>query len=170
VKHCRMVQWLAGTGWVVVDDLEGAGRHDLRLHWLVGDWPYEVSSSPFHVVFTAAQSPVRWSMVSSSPGRGMIVRAGVPVHGSLTAEDAQLLGWESPTYGDLQPAVSLVYETRSRLPVRFVTVVLTDARCKLESRDGHLVVLKSDSGGEFEAYRVDLSTKEMQDTATSRGR
>ena len=51
VKHRRTVQWLNGSGWVIVDDIEGTGVHDVRLHWLMADLPYEISDSPFQVAF-----------------------------------------------------------------------------------------------------------------------
>jgi len=70
-----------------------------------------------------------------------------------------VLGWESPTYGDIRPAVSLVYETRSQLPLRFVTAVLTDERYKLKSKDGQLIILNSESQDEAEVYRVNFSAK-----------
>jgi hypothetical protein len=41
------------------------------------------------------------------------------------------------------------------LPVRFVTAVLTDEKCKLESIDGEIVVLRHES----EVYRVKVSEK-----------
>ena len=112
VKHRRAVQWLGGAGWVIVDDIDGPGVHDVRLHWLMADLPYDVSASPFQIVFKSGQSQVRCSILSSSPGNGTIVRAGERVEGNSACPDMRLLGWESPTYGDLQPAVSLVYETR----------------------------------------------------------
>ena len=155
VTHHRTVQWLAGSGWVIVDDMEGSGVHDLRLHWLAADLPYQVSDSPFQVMFTAGQSRVRWSIFASSVGNAAIVRAGVRVEGNSADTDTQLLGWESPTYGDLRPAVSIIYRTRSQLPVRFVTAVLTDEKCKLESIDGEIVVLRHAS----EIYRVNVSEK-----------
>ncbi len=155
VTHHRTVQWLAGSGWVIVDDMEGSGVHDLRLHWLAADLPYQVSDSPFQVMFTAGQSRVRWSIFASSVGNAAIVRAGVRVEGNSADTDTQLLGWESPTYGDLRPAVSIIYQTRSQLPVRFVTAVLTDEKCKLESIDGEIVVLRHES----EVYRVKVSEK-----------
>jgi hypothetical protein len=161
--HHRMVQWLAGSGWVIVDDLKGAGEHDARLQWLIADLPYEISDSPFQVAFTIGQSRIRWSILASVPGNGAIIRAGVQAETrttkSLTPEmtgaATQLLGWQSPTYGDLSPAVSLVYQTRSQLPVRFVTVILTDERCKLESAGDWSVILRDES----EVYRVNLSAK-----------
>jgi hypothetical protein len=155
VRHRRTVQWLHGAGWLIVDDIEGAGVHDARLHWLMADLPYEVSGSPFQVVFTSGQSKVRCSIVASSPGNAAIIRAGARIEGNSAIADTHLLGWESPTYGDLQHAVSLVYETRSQLPVRFVTAILTDEKCKLESKDEQVVI----SLNESELHRVNLSVK-----------
>jgi hypothetical protein len=169
VKHRRMVQWLAEAGWVIVDDIEGSGVHDVRLHWLAVDLPYEFSDSPFQVAFTAGQSRVRWNILASVPGSAAVVRAGKQAGSGrktsapeVAGADTQLLGWESPTYGDLRPAVSLVYETRSQLPMRYVTTVLTDERCKVESAKGQVVILRNES----EVYRVNLSTKDVDAART----
>jgi hypothetical protein len=81
VTHRRTVQWLAGSGWVIVDDMEGSGVHDLRLHWLAADLPYQVSDSPFQVdvhggaVASSLEhfcefSGKRRDRTSGSPGRG----------------------------------------------------------------------------------------------------
>jgi hypothetical protein len=174
VKHRRLVQWLNAAGWVIVDDVEGAGIHDVRLHWLAPDLPYQVTDAPFRVTFNSGQSQIRWNIFATVPGSALVVRAGkrTPTTTASANEfaeaDTQLLGWESPTYGDLQPAVSLVYQTQLQLPVRFVTVVLAEERCRVEMIDGRIVVLKSESrdgsSGESEIYRVDLSSKNM-DTA-----
>ncbi len=166
VTHRRSVQWLAGAGWAIVDDIEGAGEHDVRLHWLAPDLPYEVLKPGFQVVFRSGQSQIRWNIFASVPGDAEVVRAGIRTRKSsaleLTDAETGLLGWESLTYGDLRPAVSLVYQTRSQMPVRLVTVILTDERCSLESSDGQLVVLRSgsrvQSRDESEIYRVNLST------------
>jgi len=72
--------------------------------------------------------------------------------------DVHLLGWEAPTYGDLRPAVSLVHHTRSRLPLRLVTVVLTDERCRLEIQRSDVAILSGEPMNDFE-YRVDLSPR-----------
>jgi len=152
VKHRRRVQWLARAGWVIVDDIEGTGVHDARLHWLMADLPYEFSDSRFEVVFALGQSHARCSISASSPGNAAIIRAGTQVNGNVADADAELFGWQSPTYGDIQPAVSLVYETQSQLPVRFVTAILTDDRCPLESTDEQLVIMR----GESEIYRENV--------------
>ena len=166
--HRRSVQWLAGSGWIVVDDILDdngeTGDHDVRLHWLAADLPFEVTDSPFQVVFKSEQSRIRWSIFSSDPGSAVVVRAGNQISENALLEfsgaDMQLLGWEASTYGELRPAVSLVRQACSQLPVRFVTVVLTDERCRLESNGEEIVVLRDNVQAEsvnVSQYRVNLS-------------
>jgi hypothetical protein len=166
VTHRRAVQWLGGSGWVIVDDIsdesEGA-EHDVGLHWLAADLPFEVADSPFQVVFKSECARIRWNIVSSVPGSAAIVRTGkqVAINGmsDLGNAQTQLLGWEASTYGELRPAVSLVQRARSRLPIRIVTVVLTDERCAFELRDREVVISrdKSHEGSESASeYRVNL--------------
>lgn len=126
VTHRRHVQRFS-LGWIIVDDLIGTGEHHLRLHWLTPDLPYQVRESPFEVEFANGESHICWSFFASAPAQAAIVRAGNVIEKTSNFEvlnrDPSLLGWQSPTYGDLRPAISLLYETRSHLPVRFVTVV-----------------------------------------------
>jgi hypothetical protein len=173
VTHRRTVQWLADAGWVIVDKVEGSGEHDLRLHWLAADLPYEVSASPFQIAFVLDQERIRWNIFSSVPGSAAVIRSGKRawMNQLLDQEpigpDMQLLGWESPTYGNLQPAVSLVYQTRSHLPVSFVTVILTDDGCRLESRGERVVVLRKSEWqepNESVIYSVNLLASESQST------
>lgn len=162
VKHRRAVRWLTGSGWVIIDDIEGTGVHDVHLHWLAADLPYEISDALFQVEFASDKSRIRWNIFASVPGSAAVIRAGNQVltrawnDSETEIADTQLLGWESPTYGDLQPAVSLLYETRSQLPVRFVTAVLTDEQCKVESVDGQVIIVRD----ETEIYRVNLTEKQ----------
>jgi Heparinase II/III-like protein/Heparinase II/III N-terminus len=171
VKHRRTVQWLAGSGWVIVDDLSGTGEHDLRLHWLTADLPYEVRESPFEVVFASGKAQIQWSMFASAPAHAVVIRAGAPIvkNSRVLSDDMSLLGWEAQTYGDLRPAVSLVYQTRSQLPVRFVTVILTDDQCELESANGELVIFnfarEGESHGKSEIYRESLSPPGTSESA-----
>ncbi len=174
VAHRRAVQWLPHCGWMIVDDIEGTGEHDVCLHWLVADLPYEVTHSPFQVAFASGHSRIRWSIFSSAPGDAAIIRAGkqadhlmnptASTH-KIAGKHIPLLGWESPTYGDLQPAVSLVHQTRSQLPVRFVTLVLTGDRCRLQSQGDEIVILgdqfHGESANESEIYRLNLSAKNL---------
>jgi hypothetical protein len=169
VSHRRAVQWLAGAGWVIVDDIlndtDEAVEHHLRLHWLVADLPFEVADSPFQVLFQSQRGSIRWCIFSSVPTIASIVRAGKQIGDTppceLAGADQQLFGWESPTYGDLRPAISLLQQTQSRLPIRFVTIVLTDENCKIDSQSGEIVILRDkldDSLSEC-VYRVSLAAR-----------
>jgi hypothetical protein len=114
------------------------------------------------VVLHAGESRLRWNIFSSAPGSAAVVRGGVVTHSAGTNEyssvETSLLGWESFTYGDLRPAVSLLYNTRSQLPVRFVTAVLTEEDVKLDTIGGQVVIYKDKQGAQLgtgaEIYRV----------------
>jgi Heparinase II/III-like protein/Heparinase II/III N-terminus len=176
VMHRRMAHRLHGAGWVIVDDVEGTGEHDVSVHWLVADLPYYVSAvisdAPFEVVFKLRDSEMRWSIYASAAGSSSVIRAGkgeVTLSGEgsrrwIESVDTQVFGWESLTYGDLRPAISLIHQTRGQLPFRFVTAILTDERCHLEWKDHQLIILKGEvrndnSSGECEICRVNLSPK-----------
>ncbi len=169
VTHRRAVQWLGGSGWIIVDDVADetqSGEHDVCLHWLAADLPFEVAGSPFQIVFTSDEARIRWSIFSNVPGSAAVVRGGerVAINGTSDAgnREAPLLGWEASTYGELRPAVSLVKRARSRLPVRFVTVVLTDEKCSFEVRDSEVVILRDrvqEKSANASEYRVSLSAK-----------
>jgi Heparinase II/III-like protein/Heparinase II/III N-terminus len=163
IKHRRRVHRLADSCWLIVDDVEGTGEHDLRLHWLTADLPFEVHHSPFQVVFTSGLSQIQWSMFCSAPAKSGVFREGKQVETSSgfkpDCRSTTLLGWEAPTYGELKPAVSFIYETRSQLPVRFATVVTMDRRYEIESTDEELVILdfgRAD-GRHYEIFRVSLA-------------
>jgi hypothetical protein len=165
LKHRRAVQFIADACWLIVDDLNGPGEHDLRLHWLTPDLPFEVRDSLFQVVFNSGESQIQWSMFASTRANRGIVRAGNRINEDqlplLSGETEQLLGWEAATYGDLRPAISLVCEARSHLPVRFVTVILTDERWSVKLRNESLSIFnRSPIGGsqnQSQIFRIGLS-------------
>ena len=155
VKHRRMVDWLPEAGWVIVDEVEGSGTHNVRLHWLMPDMPYETSGPEFQVTLRSQQGNIRWNISAGGLGRAAIVRAGKQVWATepateLRRTEMQLLGWESLTYGDLRPAISLVHQTRAPLPIRFTTVVLTDDRCQVRREPTQLTILRYESA----IYRI----------------
>jgi asparagine synthase (glutamine-hydrolysing) len=175
VTHRRSVQWLGDSGWIIVDDIVGdanrTGQHDLCLHWLLADLPFEFSASPFQFDFLSDRGLIRWNIFCSSGGQAAVVRAGkqivnpaIPQH---AVTDTHLLGWEAPTYGDLRPTISLVQQTQSQLPVRFVTTVVTNELCEAELQGTEVILWdrpynqtpeQSASGRE---YRVSLSTENL---------
>jgi len=164
VKHRRMVQCVAEEAWIIVDDLLGADEHELRLHWLMPDLPFAVTSdSPFCAVLSAENVRFRWNVLSSSPGSAAILRAGKNVATGLARrdrdqdqdqdQDEELLGWESPTYGELRPAISLIYRVQALLPVRIVTVILAGEALRIRQSDSNLVLSRDAA----QVYQVSLS-------------
>jgi hypothetical protein len=156
VKHRRMVQCVTEDAWVIVDDLLGAGEHELRLHWLLPDLPFEViAASPFRAVLSTDKQRFHWNVFSSSPGSPAIIRGGKILAGNVEgrSRDEELLGWESPTYGELCPAISLLYRVQARLPVRIITVILAGDPVQLRQNDSNLVL----SRGSSQVYQVSLA-------------
>jgi asparagine synthase (glutamine-hydrolysing) len=156
VKHWRMVQCVTEDAWVIVDDLLGAGEHELQLHWLLPDLPFEViADSPFCAVLTADKERFHWNVFSSSPGSTAIIRGGKILAGNIESSDRdeQLLGWESPTYGELCPAISLLYRVQARLSARIITVILAGEALQLRQSDRNLVL----SRDALQVYQVNLA-------------
>jgi len=154
VTHRRMVQCVAEDAWIIVDDLLGAGEHELRMHWLLPGLPFEVSSaSPFCAVLSSEKFRFRWNVFSSFPGTVAAIRAGKSLTGKLMGGDQELLGWESPTYGERCPAISLLYGVQGPLPVRIVTVMLVGDALQLQQSDSQLVLSRDAS----QTYRVSLA-------------
>jgi hypothetical protein len=155
VKHRRMVQCVTEDAWVIVDDLLGAGEHELRLHWLLPDLPFEmIDDSPFSAVLSAEKMRFRWNVFSSSAGSPAIIRGGKILAGDFEGSnrEEELLGWESPTYGELCPAISLLYRVQAPLPVRIVTVILAGEEIQLRRSDSNLVLSRDGS----QVYQVTL--------------
>jgi len=156
VKHRRMVQCVTEDAWVIVDDLLGTDEHELRLHWLLPDLPFEViADSPFCTVLSAGRARFHWNVFSSSPGSAALIRGGKILAGDIEFKDRDedLLGWESPTYGELCPAISLLYHARAPLPVRIVTVILAGEELQLRQSDSNLVLSRDAS----QVYQVGLA-------------
>jgi asparagine synthase (glutamine-hydrolysing) len=114
--HRRSVLFAKDDLWVVVDRIEGAGTHHVRLHWLGGGFPYRLSGDgrasfqletpdgPFHVgVFNAAGRALSGEVIAgqSDPPRG----------------------WLSRYYGEKVPVPSLSVEVSERLPLQMVSIL-----------------------------------------------
>jgi hypothetical protein len=149
-----MVQCITEDAWVIVDDLLGAGEHELRLHWLLPDLSFEViAPSPFCAVLSAEKVRFRWSVFSIAAGSASVIRGGKDLAGDTLGGDQELLGWESPTYGERCPAISLLYRVQAPLPVRIVTAILAGEALQLQ-QDDHQLVLSRDNS---QIYQLSLA-------------
>jgi len=115
--HRRRVLFVKGRYWVVVDDLEGDGEHQVDLQFQFA--PLEVQVDP-----------TLWACARGRRGSELLVRpfANVSLKAVLhTGELEPLRGWVSPIYGRREPAPLLVYSTVTSLPLRVATLLLPSA-------------------------------------------
>jgi len=129
--HSRKITSLPSDCWLVEDRLAESrpvrspgGMHTFRLHWLLPDWPWQIEAKT--LTLESPLGPVRLEVViepesATSRPHLTIVRAGQRIFGTSDPPHMPILGWVSPTYSLLQPALSLVVEAQSSPPVRFIT-------------------------------------------------
>jgi hypothetical protein len=111
------VAFVKGRYWVVVDDLEGAGEHQVDLQFQFA--PLEVQVDP-----------TSWARARGRAGGELLVRpfANVALKAGVhVGELDPFRGWVSPIYGRREPAPLLVYSTVATLPLRIVTLLLPSA-------------------------------------------
>jgi hypothetical protein len=114
VRHRRSVSFAKPSHWIVVDDLVGAGEHDVEARFQIAPVP----------VATGADG---WTRAAVDGTRGLLLRTLGPA--ALTTRiveghDARGGGWISPAYGVRHPAPMVVVSGRARLPVRLVTLLV----------------------------------------------
>ena len=118
VTHRRSVVHTGDALWVVIDEMLGHGPHQGQVTWTLPDWKWELD--------------VRQLALEGEPGRVILkvepdqaslglYRAGRPLAGEATVDNADQLGWWSPTYGTKEAALSLVVRIEGELPVRLAT-------------------------------------------------
>lgn len=140
IVHRRTVQLFGDTVWFIVDDLFGTGQHKVQLRWLTGDWPCNVlSQQPFGTMVATPLGPVHWNIYCRSKGFTDLVRGGKSLLAS-DHNDCALQGWHSPTYGELRPAVSLLYSVNAELPQRIVTAIVVSYVPRLCQDRDHLIL------------------------------
>lgn len=117
VVHRRRVFFARPRYFVIVDDLDGRAEHDVALHFQFA--PAEISLNRNG-----------WVRARLRSGRGLLLKsfAAVPLTPVLSeAGSNPMRGWISPDYGRREPAPSLAFKCRARLPLRLVTLLLPAA-------------------------------------------
>ncbi len=118
IYHHRRLAAQPG-GWLVEDRLipvhNDRNSHHFLLHWLLPDLPWELQGETLtlaaplgSICLTVQPSP--------APARISLVRGGETLAGTFTSP---LLGWYSPAYSRLEPALSFVTEINAFAPVTF---------------------------------------------------
>jgi asparagine synthase (glutamine-hydrolysing) len=120
VSHRRTIE-RRGDVWNITDDILGDGRHRVRLHWLLPDFPAAVDHAGDTVQLKSPKGVVHIRAKCATHANFTLVRAGTRIAGSVSDPDHLVRGWVSPTYASKQPALSLALEAHGMLPITFET-------------------------------------------------
>jgi hypothetical protein len=126
VVHRRTVS-AEGEHWLVRDQVwpvEDADRFkqelDVRLHWLVPDWPWMLENGVLRL--DSGRGDVVYEV--RAPGAALtfnLVRAGESLLGQSPVEETR--GWFSPTYAVKQPVLSLEVQCSIDRPLTITTLI-----------------------------------------------
>jgi len=116
--HRRSVLLAGDVVCIVLDQVDGEGSHDLRLHWLCGDFPFADDSGVGRIVLQTADGPFS---VSVFDGAGAALPGDVCV-----GREEPPRGWLSRRYLQRTPVPSFaVQKTDTPLPARFISILCT---------------------------------------------
>jgi hypothetical protein len=106
--------------WLVVDQLEGGGAQPLRLNWTLPDLPCELTGLQLRLGDLQEGFRLRIGPEAAEVG---VYRAGELRQGAAiaSAQEASTLGWVSPSYATLEPAITLLIKLAGSLPMRLET-------------------------------------------------
>ena len=113
--HRRSVLYLKDDTWVVVDHVTGGGSHDVRLHWLGGEFEHGYDRERGTLRLETPRGPFRVAILDAG---------GAPIAGDVVSGDEkEPRGWSSRYYGEKVPVPSLAVRARSALPLTFVSIL-----------------------------------------------
>ncbi len=126
--HRRALMLVDGRLWIVVDDVKGAGAHQVSAHWLFPEAQIRSRSN-------------RSFNLCSAVGDFTVSFFNFPLGGEqadMTFEVVQgagdsLYGWFSSRYFQKEPALGIVAASHCHLPARIVTLISFDAATISES-------------------------------------
>ncbi|MEW6716590.1 MAG: alginate lyase family protein [Chloroflexota bacterium] len=135
VLHQRAVTAHNDGRWLVEDQLLPVTRHqapvDLRLHWLLPDWSWELEKVGDKGLELRIHSPYGWVSLNVQVYLANLRRASAKSHqyqivraGKLLCGDglfSPIQGWVSPTYGCKIPALSFAVKVAGDLPIKFLS-------------------------------------------------
>lgn len=102
VHYERAIGRLPDEGWLILDRLTSPAGHDYRLHWLLGNWPYEWQGELLLLHSPAGAYQLRVGCLR--PGTNETIPAQISL---IRADPQSPHGWQAPTYFQRQPALSL---------------------------------------------------------------
>ncbi len=106
--------------WLVVDELLGEGQQMLQVAWTLPDGQPQLAAAQLDLQQDDQAISLRLEPKEVELG---LYRAGELHGGSAVIPEGRdrTLGWRSPTYADLQPALTLVAQLAGDLPLRLLS-------------------------------------------------
>ncbi len=111
VVHRRSILRVVDS-YVVIDDLLGAGEHELVLRWRMADLDWKATQNTWQA--DIAGNPIELQLNVPAPFTTQLLRG---------VEGERPEGWESLYYAERTPVPTLVSQGVTSLPVRLVTLV-----------------------------------------------
>ncbi len=118
--HRRTLKRISTQKWEIIDLVfsphSSKNEYKIDLHWLLPNWPLQLTghtctlSAPFGSVMLHISSDIK----TITPKFTCFIK-GRPI--SENAQEEPLLGWFSPTYDKIIPALSIRYSVTHALPV-----------------------------------------------------
>ena len=113
--HRRSVLFSKDDLWIVVDQVRGTGTHEVRLHWLCGEFPFQYDQAQARLTLETPRG--EFSILTLDNG-------GQSLAGDVVAgREEPPRGWVSRYYGEKRPTPSLAIERTAKLPFTFVSVL-----------------------------------------------
>lgn len=146
IIHRRTMECMEDDVWIVTDDLLGRGKHSVRLHWLMPDYPWEWNAaeedpalqdllsekmtgwkdgSGGGLTLRTPAGAVSLRVWSTRPGLWDLYRAGEKIHGADVPDKTvpfAIRGWRSLRYASKAPALSFAGIASGQLPIRFISI------------------------------------------------
>ena len=123
ITHQRTLTIIPAKGWQIQDALlpvkllETHTAHEIVLHWLLPDLPWQFDDNQLTFQTIIGQATLQLSAKSGEeqlPLSIQIIRAGEVLYGPPA--DLPTHGWISPTYASKEPALSIRAVLKSALP------------------------------------------------------
>ncbi len=121
--HQRRLTTDRANHWIVEDTInrskKESGIYHLNLQWLIPDVPYRRNPAELTADFGVYQVSISVAVTQGPQPIFSIVRAGKTISGSITPQPS--MGWYSPTYLQIIPALSLNWSIETDMPVEMTT-------------------------------------------------
>ena len=113
--HTRSVAFLRDDLFVVIDHVAGTGNHDVRLHWLGGDFPYAFDAAASRLTLKTGAGDF-YVQVRDCDGR--VMPADV-----VAGQERPPRGWLSRYYGEKIAVPSFSVAVNREVPTTLVSVL-----------------------------------------------